>query len=659
MADAVSRMRALVDEINKASYRYYVLDEPSMPDKQWDRLYDELKELEAKSGVRLPDSPTRRVGGEPLPAFQQHRHLNRLWSLDKVQTQEELSAWFARTRALHAKTPGLPPLVFAVEYKFDGLTLNLTYRDGLLEGAVTRGNGVVGEQVLPQARTVRGIPLSIPYRGLMEIHGECYMRLSVLAQHNRVSAEKLKNARNAAAGGLRSLDPAVTAKRRLDARFYEIGTIENPPYHDQQGMNRFIAENGIPASPLLFVGDLEEDVAAAIRKVEEQRDSLDFLIDGVVIKVMDLETRVALGYTDKFPRWAVAWKFAAEEATATLLRVTWEPGRTGKLTPLAHLSPVDFSGVTVQRATLNNYGDILRKNLTLGCTVRLRRANDVIPEILGKVDDGEEGEPIAKPAVCPACGSDLVETGAHLYCLNRDGCEPQVIARLTHFCSRDAMNVETLSEKTLETLFSHLGVREPQDLYALKKEQLVGLPGLQDKKADALIRALSNSRDCQLDAFLYALGIPNAGRATARDLALAFGTLEKVRAADLESLTAIPAVGGVVAGSILDFFADAANAAMVDALLAAGVRPREMRPAAAGGALQGRSFVLTGTLPTLSRQQAEDLISRHGGTVSSSVSRRTSFLLLGENPGSKLERAASLGIPSLTEAELLRMTGES
>ncbi|NLE20202.1 MAG: NAD-dependent DNA ligase LigA, partial [Clostridiales bacterium] len=312
MSDTASRMRALVDEINRASYRYYVLDEPAMPDKQWDRLYDELKKLEAESGVRLPDSPTRRVGGEPLPAFQQHRHINRLWSLDKVQTPEELSAWFARARALHAKTPSLPPLSFAVEYKYDGLTLNLTYRDGLLEGAVTRGNGVVGEQVLPQARTVRGIPLSIPYRGLMEIHGECFMRLSVLAQHNRVSAEKLKNARNAAAGGLRSLDPAVTAQRRLDARFYEIGTIESPPYTDQEGMNRFITENGIPASPLLFVGSGEDDVAAAIRSVEERRDSLDFLIDGAVIKITDLETRAALGYTDKFPRWAVAWKFAAE-----------------------------------------------------------------------------------------------------------------------------------------------------------------------------------------------------------------------------------------------------------------------------------------------------------------------------------------------------------
>ena len=657
MSDTASRMRALVDEINRASYRYYVLDEPAMPDKQWDRLYDELKKLEAESGVRLPDSPTRRVGGEPLPAFQQHRHINRLWSLDKVQTPEELSAWFARARALHAKTPGLPPLSFAVEYKYDGLTLNLTYRDGLLEGAVTRGNGVVGEQVLPQARTVRGIPLSIPYRGLMEIHGECFMRLSVLAQHNRVSAEKLKNARNAAAGGLRSLDPAVTAQRRLDARFYEIGTIESPPYTDQEGMNRFITENGIPASPLLFVGSGEDDVAAAIRSVEERRDSLDFLIDGAVIKITDLETRAALGYTDKFPRWAVAWKFAAEEATATLLRVTWEPGRSGRLTPLAHLSPVDFSGVTVQRATLNNYGDILRKDLTLGCTVRLRRSNDVIPEILGRVEDGEAGEPIEKPDVCPACGSALTETGANLFCPNRDGCEPQVIARLTHYCSRDAMNVETLSEKTLETLYARLGVREPQDLYALKKEELVGLPGLQDKKADAILRALDNSRDCQLDAFLYALGIPNVGRATARDLALAFGTLEAVRAAQADALTAIPAVGGVVAGAILEFFADAANAGMVDALLTAGVKPREMR-AAAGGALQGRSFVLTGTLPTLTRQQAEDLISRHGGTVSSSVSRRTSYLLLGENPGSKLERARSLGIPALSEEELQKMVGE-
>lgn len=653
MPDALQKLRVLTDKINHASHQYYVLDTPVMSDAQWDRLYDELKALEKESGIVLPDSPTHRVGGEPLPAFVQHTHLNRLWSMDKVQSFEELSAWFVRIRQLHQKQPGLAPLRFALEYKYDGLTINLTYRDGQLVQAATRGNGIVGEQVLPQARTIKGIPLSIPYKDLLEIHGECIMRLSVLAQYNRTAEEPLKNARNAAAGALRNLDPKVTASRKLDARFYEIGTISDPPYTEQSGLNAFIRQNGFSTSPLLYEGDSEEEIKARINEVEERRETLDFLIDGVVIKVMDLETRRFMGYTDKFPRWAVAFKFAAEETTTTLEKVTWEPGRTGKLTPLAHVDAVDFSGVTVRKATLNNYGDIQRKKLTIGSTVFIRRSNDVIPEILGRVEDGTVGLPIEKPVVCPACQEPLTEIGAHLFCLNRDGCKPQVIARLTHFCSREAMNIESLSEKTLEVLYDELQVREPQDLYHLAASQLIGLPGFQQKKAEKLIEALNTSKDCQLDAFLLAIGIPNIGRATARDLANTFMTLEAVQAATKEQLTAVPAIGEIIADSILAFFQDPANQVMIEELLKAGVTPRPVLAQPVSGVFQGKTFVLTGTLPTLTRQQAEELIIQNGGSVSSSVSRKTSYLLLGENPGSKADKAAALGIQSISEEELL------
>lgn len=653
MQETLQRLRELTDQINHASHQYYVLDKPVMSDAQWDKLYDELKILEKESGIVLPDSPTHRVGGEPLPAFVQHTHLNRLWSMDKVQSFEELSAWFVRTRQLHQKQPGLPPLRFALEYKYDGLTINLTYRDGQLIQAATRGNGIVGEQVLPQARTIRGIPLSIPYQNLMEIHGECIMCLSVLSQYNRTAEEPLKNARNAAAGALRNLDPKVTASRKLDARFYEVGTIDDPPYTEQSGLNAFIRENGFPTSPLLYEGDNEEEIKARISEVESRRETLDFLIDGVVIKVMDLKTRRFMGYTDKFPRWAVAFKFAAEETTTTLNKVTWEPGRTGKLTPLAHVDAVDFSGVTVRKATLNNYGDIQRKQLTIGSTVFIRRSNDVIPEILGRVEDGTIGLPIEKPAVCPACHEPLAEIGAHLFCLNRDGCRPQVIARLTHFCSREAMNIESLSEKTIEVLYDKLRVREPQDLYHLEALQLIGLPGFQQKKAEKIIDALNISKDCQLDAFLLAIGIPNIGRATARDLANTFITLDAVKSATLEQLTAIPAIGEIIADSILAFFQDSVNQKMIEELLKTGVTPRPVAAQPASGVFQGRTFVLTGTLPTLSRQQAEELIIKNGGSVSSSVSRKTTHLLLGENPGSKADKAAALGIPSLSEEELL------
>ena len=305
-------MRSLVDYLNKTAYEYYVLDTPSISDAEWDGLYNQLLAMEKETGTVLPDSPTHRVGGAPLAAFTQHRHITRLWSMDKAQSEEELNAWFDRTEKLWAQDGTLPPLSYGVEYKFDGLTLNLTYEDGLLTQAATRGNGEVGEAILPQARTVRGVPLSIPWKGRIEVQGECIMRLSALEAYNKTAAEPLKNARNAAAGALRNLDPAVTASRNLSAFFYQVGTIDNPPYHDQVGMVQFIKDQGFPVSPYFETSDSREGVISLIRAIEEQRPNLDFLIDGAVIKVMDQQTRTMMGFTDKFPRWAVAYKFAAE-----------------------------------------------------------------------------------------------------------------------------------------------------------------------------------------------------------------------------------------------------------------------------------------------------------------------------------------------------------
>ena len=384
-----------------------------------------------------------------------------------------------------------------------------------------------------------------------------------------------------------------------------------------------------------------------------ERPGLDFLIDGAVVKVMDQRSRAVLGFTDKFPRWAVAYKFAAEESTATLEKVTWELGRTGKLTPLAHVSPVDFAGVTVKKATLNNLGDIQRKKLTLGCTVWIRRSNDVIPEIMGK-EDGAAGEPILPPETCPACGGALTWRGAHLYCLNRESCRPQAVARLSHFASRDAMDIAGFSEKTAGLLYDRLGVRDAADLYHLTAEQLQSLDGFQDKRAQNLIDALEGSKRCPLSRFLLAIGIPNIGRRTARDLSAAFGTLENVRKADMEKLLAIDEVGGIVAQSVLDFFSFPENQRMIDRLTQAGVQPQsEDRPA--GGGLAGLTLVVTGTLPTFSRQEAEAFIAENGGTAAGSVSRKTNYVVAGENAGSKLTKAQALGIPVIDEAELKRM----
>lgn len=647
-------MRALVDYLNHTAHAYYVLDNPLISDGEWDKLYNRLLKMEKETGTVLPDSPSLRVGGEPLSAFRQHRHITRLWSMDKAQTEEDLMTWFDRAEKLRSQDESLPPLSFGVEYKFDGLTLNLTYDQGMLVEAATRGNGEVGEAILPQTRTVKDVPLSIPWKGKIEVQGECIMRLSALDKYNQTAAEPLKNARNAAAGALRNLDPAVTASRNLSAFFYQVGTIENPPFQDQKGMVQFLKDQGFPVSPYFHIAASREEAVQLIREIEEKRSSLDFLIDGAVIKVMDQRTREQMGYTDKFPRWAVAYKFAAEEATATLENVTWELGRTGKLTPLAHVSPVDFAGVTVKKATLNNMGDIQRKDLSLGCTVWIRRSNDVIPEIMGRVEDGKEGTPIWAPNVCPACGGPLTQRGAHIFCLNQESCRPQAVARLKHFASRDAMDIDGFSEKTADLFYDKLGVRDAADLYRLTASQLQDLEGFKDKRAGNLINALNESKHCSLSKFLLAIGIPNIGKRTARDLSAAFGTLEKVQCATMDKLLVIDEVGEIVAQSVIDFFSFPENRRMIERLREAGVSPMPEEKKA-GGALTGLTLVVTGTLPTFSRQEAENFIRAHGGVASGSVSKKTSYVVAGENAGSKLQKAQALGIPVISQEELIKL----
>ena len=656
-------MRALVDELNRASVLYYTRGDSPMSDAEWDQKYNQLLQMEKESGMVLPDSPSHRVGAEPLKNFEQHKHLSRLWSMGKVQSKEELRDWITRTEKLHAQLSDgreepLPPLQYAVEYKLDGLTINLTYDHGQLIQAATRGNGVVGEAILPQARTIRCVPLSIPWQGLLEIQGECIMRLSVLEAYNKTHDEPLKNARNAAAGALRNLDPAVTAERKLDAFFYQIGTIEDPPYTDMEGMMAFIRENGFPTANFDRNAADYDEISALIDQIEERRESLDFLIDGAVVKVRDVATRQAMGYTDKFPRWAIAYKFAAEENTSTLLDVTWELGRTGKLTPVAHLTPVDIGGVTVQNATLNNYDDILRKKVAVGCDVWIRRSNDVIPEIMGRVGEPAPDErPIEPPMVCPACGQPLERRGAHLFCMNRKTCKPQAVARLSHFASRNAMDIDTFSDKTAELLYDRLGLRDCADLYSLTANDLLVLDGFKQKRAENLIAAIDKSRHCALDAFLFALGIPNVGRKTARDLADRFRSLDALKAAPQEELTAIPDVGEIVAASITEYFSFPENNQMIQRLLDAGVSP-VYESTVQSHALDGMTIVVTGTLPTLSRDEAEALIAAHGGKPSGSVSKKTAYVLAGEKAGSKLAKAETLGIPVIDEARFREMIGE-
>ena len=650
----MNRMRELVDYLNEKSYQYYTLDNPTIADAEYDRLYDELVKLEAETGERLPDSPTRRVGGDVLPGFQPHTHLARLWSMGKAQSIDAVREWANRAEKLRQEAvdngADLPPITYVVEHKFDGLTVNLTYDNGQLVGAATRGNGVTGEAILPQVLTIRSIPLSIPFKGRMEVHGEGFMRISVLEKYNETAKEPLKNPRNAAAGALRNLDPKVTASRNLSACFYDVGYIEGHAFKNQHEMLGFLRENRFPVSGCEIDAKSLDEAIAAVHRVEESRGDLDYDIDGAVIKIDDYATRDALGYTDKFPRWAVAYKFEAEEMTTELLAVDWQIGRTGKLTPVAKVAPVELAGATVRQATLNNWQDIQRKRVRIGARVWIRRSNEVIPEIMGRVEEFSDDErDVVKPEVCPSCGAALVERGAHLFCPNRDGCKPQIVMRLSHFASRDAMDIDTFSEKTARQLVN------AGQLYGLQKEQLCALERFGEKKAENLINAIEKSKTCKLDSFIYALGIPNIGTKTARDLAGRFGSVEALRHATGEELTAMDDVGQIVADSVVSFFSDSANNRLVDALLAEGVAPKWEMKDTSYGAFAGMTVVVTGTLASMGRSEAEAAIRDGGGKAAGSVSKKTSLVVAGENAGSKLTKAQALGVKVIGETEFLEM----
>lgn len=637
------RMKELVKLLNKYAYQYYVLDEPTVADVQYDALYNELSALEKETGIVLPDSPTRKIGGDPIKEFAPHKHIKKLYSLDKCNSYDELREWSEKIKKV------APDAVYTLEYKLDGLTLCLTYENGYFKGAATRGNGEVGEDVTAQVSTIKSIPLSVPYKGVFEAQGEGIMRLSALKKYNETAVEPLKNARNGVAGAIRNLDPKVTASRNLDIIFYNVNYIEGENIASQRENIDFLKRNSFKTDMLFVTSDIEE----IIKKIDSvDRKSLDFLIDGMVIKVDDLALRERLGYTDKFPRWAIAYKFEAEETTTILEDVQWNVGRTGKLTPLAILEPVELCGATIRRATLNNYDDIQRKKVKIGSRVFIRRSNDVIPEILG-VSEDNGGKEIPVPTVCPACGSDLVRDGAHIYCPNEGDCPPQIIGRLTHFAEKDCMDIRGVSEKSIEGLHEKLGVRFPTDLYSLTRDDLARLDGFKDKKIDNFLASVEKSKSVPLDRFINALGIENIGKKSARDLAERFGSISELMKADEATLVEVDEIGDIVAESITSYFGK--HGWLIEKFKEIGIDPKLNVVKPTGGVLTGKKLVLTGTLPTLTRTEATELIEKAGGTTSSSVSKNTDYVLAGENAGSKLDKARSLGVKIITENELLAM----
>jgi len=655
--DQEKRIKELIDIIDDLNYHYYTLDSPKVLDQEYDRLYDELQRLEDETGYILEYSPTQRVGGEVLNKFQKHTHLGRLWSLDKAQSYEELKSWNERVRRTITEynmnnVEQLPEPTYILEYKFDGLTVNLTYNGGRLVQGATRGNGQIGEAILEQLKTIKSIPLRIAYEGVIEIQGEGLMPLSALEEYNLTAVDPLKNARNAAAGALRNLDPSMTEKRNLTSYFYNVGYTEEGLFTTHLDMIEFLKQNKLPVFPYIKSLNTIEDLIDEIENNKDNRAKLDILTDGMVIKINDLRTREVLGYTNKFPRWAVAYKFEAEEIVTKLLGVNWNVGRTSKVTPTAILEPVDIGGVTVKRATLNNYDDIVRKGVRLNSNVLIRRSNDVIPEILTAIQTDEPTYEIEKPTHCPACNSELVQNGVHIFCPNSISCKPQLVSRLVHFASRDAMNIEGLSEKTAEKLLDELDIRELPQLYEIKYENLINLEGYKEKKTNNLLESIETSKDRPLASFIYALGISNVGIKTATDLANHFKSLERLKESNYEELITVGEVGDIIANSILEFFSDERILAGIEKLLTEGVSPYFEELAVEESIFSGKSVVITGTMEGLSRNEIKDIVEKKGGKVSGSVSKKTDFVIVGESPGSKYDKALEFGIRIIEEEEL-------
>jgi DNA ligase (NAD+) len=658
----LQEMKKIIEILNKWSYEYYSLDKPTVSDKEYDKKYNELTAIEKETGVVLPYSPTQRIGDIVLPQFEKYTHKATLWSMDKAQSINELKDWHLRNikiisdyNASHEDK--LPPLSYVLTKKFDGLTINCTYDDeGILINAATRGTGLVGENITAQARTIKKLPLKIENNNTIEVHGEAIMTKEAFDEYNKNAEVPLKNLRNGAAGALRNLNVKETARRNLSAFFYDVGYNEGKPFESYMEMMDFIKNMGLPVDEYIKVCTSIDDIEKEIDYIESIRDSLHYDIDGVVIVINDIKTREVLGYTIKFPKWAIAYKFEAQETTSKLLDVEWNVGRSGRVTPTAILEPVELAGVTVKRATLNNMDDIMRKGVKIGARVFIRRSNDVIPEIMGVSDESyEDTIEIEPPKTCPYCGSELVREGVHYFCENTLSCKPQMVKSIVHFGSREAMNIESFSEKTAEQLFEKLEIKSIADLYRIKKEELLTLDKFGEKKAQNLIDALEKSKKCTLATFITALGIPNVGKKTALDLAKKFKSLEKLQTASLEELQSISDIGEIVAQSVIEFFKDDKINNSIAELLKLGVKPEYKEEKIIENPFVGKSVVVTGSLINYSRSEIKDKIESLGAKDAASVSKKTDYVLVGKDPGSKYNKALELGIRIISEEEFERM----
>ncbi|MFZ5556868.1 MAG: NAD-dependent DNA ligase LigA [Pseudomonadota bacterium] len=671
-AEAAREARELREAIERANYDYYVLDRPTIPDAEYDRLFRRLQELEQRyPELATPDSPTQRVGAAPLKQFPEVRHRVPMLSLNNAFEPAEVEAFDRRIR----EALGVEQVDYEVEPKFDGLAVSLRYEHGLLVQGATRGDGTTGEDVTQNLRTVRAIPLRLhggEPPALLEVRGEVLMLkadfLRLNAEQRERGQREFVNPRNAAAGALRQLDPRITASRRLTFYAYGVGEADDPrlPGDRHSRVLDYLAQRHLPVSPLRDVVSGIEGLARFYRARYAERDRLPYEVDGIVYKVDRLDWQRELGFVSRAPRFAIAHKFPAQEAITELLGIDVQVGRTGALTPVARLKPVFVGGVTVTNATLHNQDEIDRKDVRIGDTVIVRRAGDVIPEVVGVVPERRPAKThrFRLPERCPVCGSDVVRLPdeAVARCTGGLFCPAQRKQALLHFASRRALDIEGLGERLVDQLVDGALVKNPADLFRLKLEDLAALERMGEKSAQNVLDALENSRrHATLPRFIFALGIRHVGEATARDLAEHFGSLDALMQASQDEIEEVRDVGPVVAESVARFFAEPHNREVIERL-----RPyygerwhaRQRRRTDAGSALAGKTFVVTGTLQSMTREEAKERVEALGGKVSGSVSRKTDFVVVGADPGSKYDKARELGVTILDEETFRRLAGD-
>ena len=666
--DVMKEMEGLVKDLNYHSYLYYVMDAPVIPDSEYDRLYRRLKDLEERYGYSLPDSPTQRVGAPPSEKFGKINHAQPMLSLDNAFSREELREFDKRVRRL-LKTEG--PIDYTVEPKYDGLAIELTYRDGFLAAAATRGDGYAGEDITKNVMTIKSVPIRIggngAVPGVIDIRGEVYMNVEEFRKLNREREAKgeppFANPRNAAAGTVRQLDPAITASRRLYLVCYGVGRMQGLDIQAHSALIEWLKASRFP-TPAVFerVKDIESAIEA-VSAIEEGRDAFAFEADGAVVKVDDFALQRELGAKTREPRWAIAYKFPARQAITRIRDIRGSVGRTGVITPYAVFEPVKVGGVTVSRSTLHNWDEVERKDIRIGDAVVIERAGDVIPHVVEVIKEKRTGEEkaVAVPESCPVCGSAVVREKSEVAvrCVSLS-CPAQIQEKIIHFASRGGMDIEGLGEKNVALLYSRGLIERFEDIYKLKKSDLLSLPRFAEKSAQNLIDAIERSKRTTLAKFLFAIGIPHVGEYGARLLASNFRTLEDLYRTSPEKVLRIKQVGETIADSVATFFGDEGNIRTFESLRSSGVTP-ENPDFTAGrgvrGTLEDLTFVITGALPK-ARSEMEELIEKNGGRSASQVSAGTDYLVVGENPGSKLAKAESLGIRKITYEQLAEMVKE-